>query len=248
MGDNDKDERHAHEHDQDQGHDHDEAHGHGDDQEHHAAPRRVADADRKDAGIKTSHDVEAMLWKAETYGKKTRITFGPSVAAYTGDQQAFKQGMKGYVRLDKNHMLAQFTITDVKREGMGGNKITAHAIVDVPAGDLDRTKQPGLDVIVNPTSYPALAPKSQHNVKARVVNYKRDEETTEDYRYLLMALVGLESGIRVGMSGDALDDGGKKIGSVVVRTSEDGRCWLAIHSDKVTASSTRSVLINPSTP
>jgi hypothetical protein len=242
MSDNDKDQRHANDHDQDQ--DHDTGHRHGDDQEHHAAPRRVADAERKDSGV--AQDVESVKFGAEPHGKGARITIGPSVAAAGDEQAAYKRGMKGYIRLDKNHMIAKFTITDVKREGLGGNAITAHAIVDVPASELDRMKQPGLTAIINPTSYPPLAPKPQHNVKARVMAYKRDEETGEDYRWLLMAPVGLANGVRVGMNADALDDSGNKIASLVVKTVEEGQCWLALHGDKDSTVKTKGVVINPS--
>src|ERR1051325_11008295 len=139
MSDNDKDQRHGNDHDQ--GQDHDDAHSQGDDQSHHHAARRVADADRKGSGV--AQDVESVKFGAEPHGKGARITIGPSVAAAEDEQKAYKVGMKGYIRLDKNHLLAKFTITDVKREGLGGNAITAHAIVDVPASELDRFKQPG---------------------------------------------------------------------------------------------------------
>jgi hypothetical protein len=240
MSDNDKDLRHGHDHDQDQDHDH--GHAHRDDHGHDAAPRRVADADRKSAGTKTAHDVEAFLFKAEAHGKKSRISFGPSVAAATDEQAAFKAGVKGYVKLGKDHMLAQFTITDVHREGQGGNSITAHAIVDVPASELDRSKIGGLSVVVNPTSYPALAPRTQHDIKGRVQAIRRED----DHKWLLFATAGLQKGVREGMTGIGYDANGKNVARLTVKTVDEHQCWVEIEESQDVSSSVKEVLINPS--
>ena len=205
--DNDKQTRHGHDHDQDQDHDHDGGHSHGDDHGHDAAPRRVADADRRSAGSKMASDVEAFLFKAEAHGKKTRISFGPSVAAAGDEQAAFKAGVKGYVKVGKDHMVAKFTITDVRREGKGGNAITAHAIVDVPASEVDRTIEPGLSVVVNPTSYPTQAPKRGHDVKARTQAIRR----VDDQHWLLLVTAGLLKGVREGMHGPGFDTNGVRV-------------------------------------
>lgn len=238
MSDNDREQRHAHDHDEAE--DHDEAHSHADDHGHDAAARRVAEADRKAAGGKTAHDVEAFLFKTEPHGKQTHITFGPSVAAAGDEQAAFRTGMKGYVKLGKDHMVAKFTITSVSRTGQGGNSITAHAIVDVPASELIR--ESGLTVIVNPSSYPAQAPRTQHDIKARTLAIRREE----DFKWLLMAPTGLSNGVREGMHGVGLDVDGNKVGDIVVKTVEDSQCWVEIEANQDTASRVKGVLINPS--